>query len=271
MGPAAGATHSQAQPKQHFLLVFISYISSRQYIKVTDVSSSMDLSLKGHREGFDIQEEPTVGELVEVAKREDVQRATAAFVGPFQTNRAPESVAKRSKKSRPREISSKRPVPVGRERCLGIDDGRHRGRSVRKGFDPRFEEHCGDLREQHVERNYAFMDGIRERRRSVLEKSLKRENGDESAAMELRQMQEEDGRKRNIMRRREILREVREEEKEAVKRGKQPYFLKEKDIRKLEVKAKFKELKKIGGVKKYIEKRRRRLASKDRKLLPERR
>lgn len=49
---------------------------------------------------------------------------------------------------------------------------------------------------------------------------------------------------------------------------KQPYFLKEKDLRRLEVKEKVKELKQTGGAKNYIEKRRRRLANKDRKLLP---
>lgn len=231
----------------------------------------MQDSIDKYWEVSDPEDEPTLGERVEVAKREKVGRATDAFAGPYRTNRAPESVAKRSKKSKPREISSRRPVPIGRERCLGIDDGRGRDRSVRNAFDPRFEEHCGDLREDHVERNYAFVSGLREKRKNELERTVKKDNSNEEAAYELRRMEEENNRRKVIVRRRELLQKVRHEEKEAVKRGKKPYFLKEKDIRKLELEAKFKELKQIGGVKKYIEKRRRRLASKDRKLLPQRR
>lgn len=222
-------------------------------------------------EGSDPEDEPTLGERVQVAKREQDERAIGAFVGPYRTTRAPESVVKRTKKSRPREISSKRPVPVGRDRCLGIDDGLGRERSVRKAFDPRFEDHCGDLREEHVERNYSFVNGLREKRKSELEQTLKKDNTNEDAARELRGMEEENNRKKVVLRRRQILQKVRQEEKEAVKRGKKPYFLKEKDLRKLEVEAKFKELKQSGGVNKYIEKRRRKLASKDRKLLPGRR
>lgn len=222
-------------------------------------------------EGSDPEDEPTLGERVEVAKREQDERAIGAFARPYGTKRAPESVAKRTKKSRPREISSKRPVPVGRDRCLGIDDGQGRERSVRKAFDPRFEDHCGDLREDHVERNYAFVNGLREKRKSELEQTLRKDNSNEEAGRELRRMEEDNNRRKVVLRRRQILQKVRQEEKEAVKRGKKPYFLKEKDLRKLEVEAKFKELKQSGGVKKYIEKRRRRLASKDRKLLPGRR
>lgn len=231
----------------------------------------MEQSVDRFWEGSDGDDEPTLGERVQVAKREQVQRASEAFARPYRTNRAPDSVATRSKKSRPREISSRRPVPVGRERCLGISEGRGLERSVRKAFDPRFEEHCGDLREGHVERNYSFVSELREKRKSELEKTLMKDNGNEEVAYELRKMEEENNRRNVITKRREILRRVREEEKEAVKRGKQPYFLKEKDLRRLEVKEKFKALKKTGGVKKYIEKRRRRLASKDRKLLPARR
>lgn len=139
---------------------------------------------------------------------------------------------------------------------------------MKKGFDPRFEEHCGELREEHVERNYAFVTGLRQKRRQMLEDKVRKKKGDEEVERELRAMEEEEHRRKGILRRRKILADFRREEKEAVKRGKKPYFLKEKDIRKLEMKEKFKELKEVGGVKKYIEKRRRRLAAKDRKLLP---
>lgn len=216
----------------------------------------------------DSEDEPTLGERVEVARREGIEKASHALQSAYRTLRPPESVAKRLKKDRPREISSKRPVPFGRERCLGIDDGQGKERSVRKAFDPRFEDHCGDLRDGHVERNYAFVNGLRERRKKSLLQAVKKNSENEEASNELRRMEEEDNRRKVIERRKDILQKVRQEEKEAVKRGKKPFFMKESALRKIEVESKFKELKKKGGVKKYIEKRRRRLASKDRKLLP---
>eukprot|EP00177_Eucheuma_denticulatum_P004700 GFKZ01008530.1.p1 GENE.GFKZ01008530.1~~GFKZ01008530.1.p1 ORF type:complete len:235 (-),score=53.05 GFKZ01008530.1:1993-2697(-) len=216
--------------------------------------------------------EPTLGDRVRLVQKAELKRASIVSPNAYYLTRAPESVAKRTRKNGPREISSRRPVPVGRERCLGIDSGESRNeRSVKRGFDPRFEEHCGELREEHVERNYAFVVGLRERRKKMLEDRVRKKQGDEEVERELRAMDEEEHRRKGILRRRKILADLRQEEKEAVKRGKKPYFLKEKDIRKLEMKEKFKELKEVGGVKKYIEKRRRRLAGKDRKLLPSRR
>lgn len=222
-------------------------------------------------EGSDPNDEPTLGERMEVVKRERVERAFGAPGRAFHTTRPPENVARRSKKSRPREISSKRPVPVGRERCLGIGDEGRKESSVKRAFDPRFEEQCGELREEHVERNYAFVEELREKRRKHLQESLRKNADDEEAVKELRKLEEEDNRRKVILRRRKILQEVRQKERESVKRGKKPFFLKNKELRKLEMEAKYKELKQSGSVKKYIEKRRRRLASKDRKLLPKRR
>lgn len=227
----------------------------------------------------DSEDEPTLGELVEVSKRvqsaeltdrEDAFRAGHATFNPHRQGWVPKSMAKRSKKSRPREMSSKAPVPVGRDRCLGLANDFDRNRSVKR-FDPRFEEHCGDLRDEHVERNYAFVQGLREKRRKELEGIVSKDRSSAGASEELRRMAEDDHHRKTILRRREILKNVRKEEKDAVKRGKRPYFLKEKDIRNLEMKAKFDDLKKSGGIKKYIEKRRRRIASKDKKLLPGRR
>ncbi|KAI0565480.1 ribosomal RNA processing protein [Gracilaria domingensis] len=183
---------------------------------------------------------------------------------------APKSIGGRGKKSRPREISSRMPVPVGRERCLGIDKGTQESRTVRK-FDPRFEEHCGDLLEHHVERNYAFVRSLRKSEKKTVQERLKKNPEDYEASHELKSMEQDEVRRNALLRRRDILDAYKKDEKEAVKRGKQPYFLKEKDVRNLEMKARFEELKKKGGIKKYIQKRRKRLASKDKKLLPKRR
>lgn len=177
---------------------------------------------------------------------------------------------KRGHKSRPRELSSRRPVPVGRFRCLGLDDSINTGRSVRK-FDPRFEAHCGELREEHVERNYDFVREMRQKQREKLEKTVERGKGGERTVEQLKQMQQEEKQRLSILQKRKLLKDIRATEKEAVKKGKTPYFLKERDVKQVQLRAKFESLKKGGGVQKFIEKRRKKLASKDKKLLPSRR
>jgi ribosomal RNA-processing protein 36 len=64
---------------------------------------------------------------------------------------------------------------------------------------------------------------------------------------------------------------LKKEEKEKVKLGKKPFFVKEAAVRERELELKFADLKAAGGVQKFIEKRRKRHASKDRRLLPNRR
>lgn len=53
--------------------------------------------------------------------------------------------------------------------------------------------------------------------------------------------------------------------------GKQPFYLKKSDKRKRELVAKYEELKATGQLDKYMEKRRRKNASKDHRYLPGRR
>mmetsp|Transcript_17294 Transcript_17294/g.70221 ORF Transcript_17294/g.70221 Transcript_17294/m.70221 type:complete len:83 (+) Transcript_17294:904-1152(+) len=68
--------------------------------------------------------------------------------------------------------------------------------------------------------------------------------------------------------RREIRNRVRGEEREKVKRGKTPFFTSERELNRMELEAKYDQLKSQGKVKKYIEKRRKKQAHKDKKMLP---
>lgn len=193
----------------------------------------------------------------------------ADAANPEKRARPGTSLKRRARKDAPREISSKRPVPFGRSRCLGIEEQGPVG--VGRSFDPRFEEHCGELHDEHVDRNYLFLDGMRDKERSELRKELQERPADSGLRSKLRKMEAEESRKRSEERRKMIRDELKSEEKEKVKQGKQPYFFKESDVRERELQAKFADLKARGGVQKYIEKRRKRHASKDRKhLLPRR-
>lgn len=58
------------------------------------------------------------------------------------------------------------------------------------------------------------------------------------------------------------------EQRKAVESGKTPFFLKDSDKRKLELVAKYQQLQKKGKLDRYMEKRRKRNASKDHRYVP---
>ena len=60
-------------------------------------------------------------------------------------------------------------------------------------------------------------------------------------------------------------------ERHAVEAGKKPYYLKKSEQRKLELLAKYRELKEGGGLDKFMEKRRKKNASKDHRYVPSQR
>lgn len=212
--------------------------------------------------------ELTIGERLASERSAQGTRARlASSLARFSHTEGPSTVSKRSSKNRPREISSRRPVPQGRDRCLGIESNGEK----KKPVDPRFEEHCGELRDEHVDRNFAFVDGLREKEIAELENAVRKKPQDDDLCSQLRAMHAQQSRRKSELRKKKIVTEARTKEREAVKQGKTPYFLRKSDIRELELESKFEELKKKGGLKKYIEKRRKRATAKDRKRLPPRR
>lgn len=190
------------------------------------------------------------------------EAATSAAVASAEATTSKRVKSKRRKQA-PREVSSKRPVPMGRDDCM------EQCPTTRRGFDPRFEEHCGELREEHVDRNYAFVDGMLARERAELARGAGGGgNGDETALARVDGMI---ARRDADRRRRQVGASARAEERQAVRDGKQPFFLKKSVLRERELEAKFGELKKAGRVKKFIQNRRRRAAAKERKKLPPKR
>lgn len=158
------------------------------------------------------------------------------------------------RKQAPREVSSKRPVPMGRDDCMDqCPDTKAR-------FDPRYEEHCGELREEHVDRNYAFVDGMLAGERAAHAKAH-----DENALAVVDGMM---ARRADARRRRQVAAAARTEEKQAVRDGKTPFFMRRSALKEKELEVKFDELKKSGGVKKFIRNRRRRAAAKERRRMP---
>ena len=63
-------------------------------------------------------------------------------------------------------------------------------------------------------------------------------------------------------------REFMSHEREAVSKGKKPFFLKKREIREAELKDRFESLSKRGKLNKYMEKKRRRNAQRDEANMP---
>lgn len=222
------------------------------------------------QDGSAEEDKPSLGEMI-ATSREATSKA-ALLSTASRTSAGSLLTAKRHRKDCPREISSHRPVPAGRTRCLGIINNTlesHGGRE--RPCDPRFESQCGNLSEDHIARNFKFVDDLREREKAQAKMLLHADPKNDALRARVRAMEAEDSRRRAYTRRMQIRADIKREEKEKVKMGKKPFFPKESDIRERELQAKFADLKASGGVRKFIERRRKRNTSKDRKLLPSRR
>ncbi|XP_058781768.1 uncharacterized protein LOC131655995 [Vicia villosa] len=173
---------------------------------------------------------------------------------------------KRANKNRPMEASSKKPVPAFRDVIQAPK------KVVR---DPRFESLCGTL----------DPDGFRKRYNFLYEKDLPAER--QALKMEMKK-QKDPERKSEIEERilwvdkqlksdssknveTNILAKHKKKEREAAKQGKRPFYLKKSEIRKQRLIEKYEDLKTSGKLESYIEKKRKRNAAKDHKLMPYRR
>lgn len=171
-------------------------------------------------------------------------------------------VFKRANKNRPMEISSKKPVPRFRKTA-----------PVKKKVtrDPRFDDLSGDYREELFSRSYGFLNDIKHREREKVEKSVKKEKNPEKKKElqfllnRMKQQELSDNRKEQQKR---IERDWKKKEQTRVKEGKNPFYLKKAERRKLELAEKYKELQKSGKVDAYLGKKRKKTAQKEKKKLP---
>ncbi|CAD7084001.1 unnamed protein product [Hermetia illucens] len=168
---------------------------------------------------------------------------------------------KRANKNRPREMSSKRPVPF-----LG---GEERQRAEQTSSrDPRFDENCGEYDSKIFKTNYEFVNDIREKEVHSLKKKMRKVEDEEKRkemklVMQRLQNQMREEKKRKI--REEVLKEEKEEIKKAKEEGRTPWYKTKKERQLTELVKQYEDLKKSGRLVKHLEKRRKKNASKDRK------
>ena len=140
----------------------------------------------------------------------------------------------------------------------------------RAARDPRFSVLSGPLDEHRVAQNYGFLKDYRAAEMAELKRRIretKDEAGKERLRRELGVMEDQERGRGRDEERRKVLQEHRKGEREKVKAGKKPFFLKRAEVKKQATEKRFEGMGKRRAAK-ALEKRTKRLASKEKKHLP---
>ncbi|CAG8974754.1 hypothetical protein HYALB_00000365 [Hymenoscyphus albidus] len=167
----------------------------------------------------------------------------------------------RSSKHAPTEISSKKAVSRKRE-VVPVPKREYR--------DPRFDAVTGYVDEAKVRKAYAFLDDYREDEMKELRNTIKNTKDEESKEKLKRTLLSMESRKKAQARKdkeEEILDKHRKEEKELVKQGKKPFYLKKTEQKKRVLMDQYGALKgkQLDHV---IERRRKKVEGKEKKKMP---
>ncbi|KAG0648507.1 Ribosomal RNA-processing 36 [Hyphodiscus hymeniophilus] len=167
----------------------------------------------------------------------------------------------RSSKHAPTEISSKKAVSRRRE-VVPIAKREYR--------DPRFEPTTGLIDQSKVHQAYSFLDDYREDEMKDLKNGIKAAKDEDSKERLKKVLASMESKKKAQIRKskeQEILDKHRKEEKEAVKQGKKPFYLKKAEQKKRVLLDQYGELKgkQLDHV---IERRRKKIEGKEKKRMP---
>uniref|UniRef100_A0A3Q2D8R8 rRNA biogenesis protein RRP36 n=1 Tax=Cyprinodon variegatus TaxID=28743 RepID=A0A3Q2D8R8_CYPVA len=166
---------------------------------------------------------------------------------------------------RPMEISAKK-APSFLRQVIPIK------KSTRR--DPRFDSLSGEYKPEIFEKTYKFINDLKHR-----EKEVRKPKGLLSCMrgaanilflycpLFLQENQEKARQTREQQREREL--QFKKQQRERASRGERPFFLKKSEKKKLQLAEKYLDLKKSGKVEKFLSKKRKRNAVKDRRKLPE--
>ncbi|KAG0247180.1 hypothetical protein BG011_001897 [Mortierella polycephala] len=167
-------------------------------------------------------------------------------------------IEKRADKNRPMEMGSKKPVGRFRQ-VVEVPTAKRR--------DPRFDSLSGKLDTDLFEKSYSFLKDYQTDEMQKLKELIKKERDSdmkEKLQTQLSRMVDRQATEATLKRRQEIKREHKRKEKELVAKGKNPFFLKKADQKKLELINKFQHLKENPkALARAMEKRRKRNAAKE--------
>lgn len=201
-------------------------------------------------------------ELIQLKERLGLKVYNQVVHGEKSSQTVQKKVFKRENKNRPMEMSSKRPIYHSKSSS-----------SVKKKVsrDPRFDDLSGDYNEHYFKTNYSFVFDIKSREKEKIQKKLKKEKNPEKKSELVKlynRMDQQEEAEKQKDKRKTIEKEWKKKEQSQVLEGKKPYFLKKTDLRKLELAEKYKDLKKSGKLDKYLSKKRKKTAQKEKKKLP---
>lgn len=136
--------------------------------------------------------------------------------------------------------------------------------------DPRFEPTSGMVNEQKIAKNYEFLEGYRDDEMKDLKAAIKTTKDEEAKERLKREWLSMESRKKTKDRRdreREVIERHRKEEKELVKQGKQPFYLKKSAQKDQLLREQYAGLK-GKGLDRVIERRRKKIEGKEKKRMP---
>ena len=138
-----------------------------------------------------------------------------------------------------------------------------------KYFDPRFSEQCGEIDKVGFIKNYSFLQKNREREIKEITKAMENpENSVDLSALKRQKQSLIDQHKTYESKIKDVEERIKwhREEKQRILEGKKPFWLDKKAMREMEEQRKFNQLKESGKLQKYLAKKRKKQAAKDKKF-----
>jgi len=160
------------------------------------------------------------------------------------------------KKGKPKEVSNRREHPPDSKK-------KKRKKEAEANRDPRFSSTAGNDVVM-FSKAYEFLDEYRQNEKSVLKNA-----GVTGAKEALERMEQQDKRRVKLGKLMDLKHQLHKQEKEKIKEGKTPYFFSDADVKKRLKREEFESIK--GDKDKFLSKRRKKAAGKEKKLLPARR
>lgn len=176
-----------------------------------------------------------------------------------------EKTFKRENKNRPREMTSKKPVPLIPQR-----------KKMKKKYvepvhrDPRFDPKCGEFDRDEFKERFEFVNAMKVQEAEKLKEEARSiKNPEEKAQMKLLAQRLENQAREEEQRKEAKARQLaaRKQMQESRAQGKDVHFQSLKRRKVEDLVQKFRELKETGKLAKHIEKRRKKKTAKDRKKL----
>ncbi|KAH7697357.1 Protein T22H9.1 [Aphelenchoides avenae] len=165
---------------------------------------------------------------------------------------------KRESQKKPREISSK--APVSRFRPAVEVAKKHK-------FDPRFSEKAGEFDEIQFNRDYGFLNELKDKEIKDLKKARRSARAEDPTEAEriktaIRRLENQKRSAEEAEMMRETRAELRKENIERMNQGRKPVYLNNKELKKRFLEKKFERIRDQGKLESYMQRKERRLAKK---------